>query len=92
VLRGGSFNNNSNNARAAYRNNNTPDNRNNNIGFRVVVVRRPTTYLLSHEERVRPLFPRRLHAPAWPTADGATSSGGSATGSRFQSMLADYGL
>lgn len=57
MLRGRSFNNNSNNARAAYRNNNTPDNRNNNIGFRVVV-RRPTTHLLSHEESVRPLFPR----------------------------------
>jgi hypothetical protein len=91
VLRGGSWNNNQNNARAAYRNNNTPDNRNNNIGFRVVV-RRPTTYLSSHEGWVRPLFPRQLHALARPARDGATSSVRLSKGGHFQSMLADYGL
>jgi hypothetical protein len=44
VLRGGSWINNQDNTRAAYRNNNNPDKRNNNIGFRVVLVRRPTSH------------------------------------------------
>jgi len=91
-LRGGSWNNNADNARAAYRNNNNPDNRNDNNGFRVVVVVRPTTHLLLLEEWVRPLFPRRLHALAWPTRDGATSGVCPPIGSRFQFMLTDYGL
>ena len=95
VLRGGSWNNNQNNARAAYRNNNDPDNRNDNNGFRVVVgvaVVRPTTHLLLIEERVCPLFPRQLHALAWPARDGATSGVCPTRGSRFQFMLTDYGL
>jgi len=41
-LRGGSWANDHINARAVYRNNNHPADRNNNIGFRVVVVLRPT--------------------------------------------------
>ena len=49
VVRGGSWNNNQDNARAAYRNNNDPDNRNDNNGFRVVVVRFSTPYLLSQK-------------------------------------------
>ncbi len=49
MLRGGSWNNNQDNARAAYRNNNDPDNRNDNNGFRVVVVRFSTPYLLSQK-------------------------------------------
>jgi hypothetical protein len=42
LLRGGSWNGDHINARAVYRNNNHPADRNNNIGFRVVVVLRPT--------------------------------------------------
>jgi hypothetical protein len=76
VLRGGSWANNRNNAHAANRNNNSPGNRNDNNGFRVVVVVRPTTHLLLLEERVRPLFPRQLHALAWPARDGAMSGDG----------------
>lgn len=91
MVRGGSWNNNQNNARAAYRNNNHPDNRNDNNGFRVVV-RCPTPHPYPHKEWVRPLFPRRLHALAWPARDGAPSSVCSTIGSRFQFMLAGYGL
>ena len=90
-MRGGSWNNNQNNARAAYRNNNI--NANDNNGFRVVlVVVRPTTHLLLIEDLVRPLFPRQLHALAWPARDGATSGVCPTIGSRFQFMLTDYGL
>ena len=89
-MRGGSWNNNADNARAAYRNNNI--NANDNNGFRLVVVRRPTPCLFSHEERVRSLFPGRLHALAWPARDGATSSGCPPIGGRFQLMLTDHGL
>jgi len=57
ALRGGSWNNNQDNARAAYRNNNSPDNRNDNNGFRVVVVRVSTPYLLSPKGMAFPNVP-----------------------------------
>ena len=57
MVRGGSWRNNQDNARAAYRNHNNPDNRNDNNGFRVVVVRFSTPYLLSPKGMAFPNVP-----------------------------------